>query len=304
MTKNSPPTWQVVLVLVVGVLAIATSAIFVRLTSEAANQSGVAFSLFIAASRLLCAALLLIPAWRSFKPVPTQPAAYYYAAMAGFCLALHFAAWVTSLSFTSIAASTSLVTTNPVWVALISRFWFKEKLSRLTIIGIAIALLGGIGIALGDTDTINSGSNPLLGDGLALIGSWLVSAYLLLGREAQRKGLNTSSYITIAYSVAALVIMPFPLLFGISYTGYSSIVYGYIFLMAIVSQLIGHTSFNWSLRWLSPTLVTLAILFEPIGASILGFVIFGEIPGILVLVGAVVLLFGVAVAIVGNTKSA
>ena len=298
--NNTPQKWQVGLILVIGVLAVSTSAIFVRLSIEAANLSGVGFSLFLAASRLTLAALLLLPAWRNLKQVRASRSAYYYAAAAGFCLALHFAAWITSLSFTSIAASTSLVTTNPVWVAIISRFWFKEKLSKQTIAGIAVALLGGIFIALGDTDTVNAGSNPLLGDGLALMGAWMVSSYLLLGREAQQRGLNIGIYITIAFTVAALVLLPFPLIFRTSYSGYPSLVYLYILAMAIVPQLLGHTSFNWAVRWVSPTLVTLVVLFEPVGASFLGFLLFGEVPGVFVLIGAVVLLVGVAVAVLGN----
>jgi drug/metabolite transporter (DMT)-like permease len=297
-----PPLWQIILILIVGIFAVSTAAIFIRLASASAGIQGVGFSLFLAASRLILASLILLPAWRNIQQIRVEPKTYYYAIAAGICLALHFATWITSLSFTSIAASTTLVTTNPIWVAILSWWWWQEKLSRQTIIGIGIALGGGILIAVGDVNNNQVYSNPLLGDFLALWGSWLASLYLLLGFQAQKRGLSISHYIAIAYSVAALVLFPLPLIFQTSYGGYSNKVYLYILLMAIFSQLIGHTSFNWTLRYLSPTVVTLALLFEPIGSSCLGFFLFNELPQQLVLVGGVILLIGVAIAVLGKKK--
>ena len=291
-----PKSWQVGIILAVGVLAVSTSAIFIRLAMAAAGKQGVDFSLFLAASRLSMAALILLPTWRKIETTNVNPQAYYYAIAAGVCLAFHFATWISSLAFTSIAASTTLVTTNPIWVALLSRFWLKEKLSRKTILGIFIALVGGILIALGDTNTENSYSNPMIGDSLALIGSWMVSLYFLLGSQAQKQGLSISSYIAIVYTIAAIFLFPLPIFIGNGYLGYPDRVYFYGLLMAIFPQLIGHTSFNWSLRWISPTFITLSILFEPIVASLLGLIIFAEIPSLVVLLGGSIVLSGVAIA--------
>ena len=295
---KQPLKWQVGLILVLGVFAVSMAAIFIRLALASSGVRGVGFSLFIAASRLSIASLLLLPAWRTLQPTQLNPGALRYAAAAGVCLAVHFATWITSLSFTSIAASTTLVTTNPVWVAILSWLWFQEKPTKLTIIGIGVAFAGGILIASGDAG-IGVGSNPLLGNFLALVGAWMVSLYLLFGREAQRRGLGISSYVVVAYSTGALVLLPLPLIVGSSYLGYPVAVYLYIFLMAVASQLIGHTTINWAVRWISPTLVTLAILFEPVSSSFLGYLIFKEVPGLLVLIGAIILLGGVAVAIYG-----
>jgi drug/metabolite transporter (DMT)-like permease len=199
---KQPLPWQVGLVLVTGVIAISTAAIFIRLAMDAAaspyaNASagvrGVGFSLFISASRLAIASLLLLPAWRNLQPSQLSPGALRYAAAAGLCLALHFATWITSLSFTSIAASTTLVTTNPVWVALLSWLWLKEKPNALTILGIGVAFGGGVLIALGDTGAVTAGSNPPLGNFLALVGAWMASLYFLLGREAQQRGLGMTA---------------------------------------------------------------------------------------------------------------
>ena len=297
---EKPQQWQVGIILAIGVLSVSTTAIFIRLSIQAAGVQGVGFSLFLAASRLTLASLILLPAWKNLRQNQVSPQAYYYAGAAGLCLALNFATWITSLSFTSIAASTTLVTTNPVWVAILSWLWFKEKPSKFTVIGITIAMLGGILIALGDKSTGETLSNPLLGDILALVGAWMVSLYFLLGREAQRRGLGIGGYSVLAYGTAAVLLLPLPLLFGSSYLGYPNIVYVYVLLMAIFSQLVAHTSFNWSVRWISPTTVTLAILGEPVLSSFLAFLLFSEIPQPLVVFGAFLLLLGVAIAVVGG----
>jgi drug/metabolite transporter (DMT)-like permease len=297
------PNWLIAIILIIGVLAISTASILIRLANISADSSGLGFSLVLAASRLTLSAIIILPAWPKLLRQNLQPEAWLYASGAGLCLALHFALWITSLSYTSIAASTALVTTNPVWVALLSWFWFGEKLSKVSAVGIAIALLGGMTIALVSAGDTNVGSNPILGDFLALAGSWTVSMYLLLGREAQQRGLGIGGYIAIAYTVAAIVLLPLPLVFNTSYTGYPHIVYFYILLTAIVPQLIGHTIFNWVVAQISPTLVTLAILFEPVGASGLGYLILGEVPAPTVLAGAAVLLLGVATATFGTQKS-
>ena len=216
-------------------------------------------------------------------------------------MALHFAFWITSLSYTSVAASTALVTTNPVWVTLFGWLFFREAPSGLTLLGIGIALLGGLLIGLGDAQG-GSGSNPLLGDILALLGAVAASLYFLLGREAQRRGLSILEYVRLAYTAAALLLLPLPYLFGGGYGGYPLAVYGYILLMALLPQLVGHTSFNWATRHIPPVLVTLAILFEPVGASLLAFLLFGELPGVQVLLGALVLLLGVGLAVVGGRR--
>ncbi|MEA5535971.1 DMT family transporter [Crocosphaera sp. XPORK-15E] len=300
---RSPSSWQVSLILVMGVLAVSTSAVFVRLALAAGGTSGVGFSLFLAASRLIIASFLLLPGWRKIPNFQETSTAYYYAIAAGFTLAFHFATWITSLSFTSIAASTTLVTTNPIWVAVLSWLWFKEIPTKKTILGIIIALIGGVFIVIGDGTNSVAASNPFLGNVLALVGALTVSLYFLLGREAQRHGLRVSSYIVIVYTIAALILFPFPLIIGSGYLNYPTSVYFYVLLMAIFPQLIGHTALNWSVRWISPILVTLVILFEPVFASCLGFFLFGEMPTILVLVGAIILLLGVAIAVIGSQKN-
>jgi drug/metabolite transporter (DMT)-like permease len=299
MQLHRPTTWQLVAILAIAIVAVSTSAIWVRLATAAVGAPSVGFSLVLAATRMGVAALVLLPAWRGVVNHPPSRGAIAYAIMAGVALAIHFAVWITSLGYTSIAASTALVTTNPVWVALLSWLWFKEKPSQQTLLGTGIALCGGLLIGMGSpAHAANTGSNPLLGNGLALMGAWTESIYLLCGREAQRQGLSIGSYAAIAYSVAAILLFPLPHWAGASYGGYSWTVYGCILLTALVPQLIGHTSFNWVVRWMSPTWVTLILLLEPVLSSIFGYWVFKEVPTGPVLVGAFVLLGGVAIAVV------
>lgn len=300
---SKPASWQMAAVLTVGILSVSTSAIFIRLALLAAGTQGPGFSLVLAAARLGIAAIALLPGWPGLwqSRVPRQALGYSIAA--GIALAVHFATWITSLSYTSVAASTALVTTNPVWVALLSWLWLGDRPSAKTVTGIAIALVGSGIVSLAGSDG-GFNSHPLLGNALALVGSWMVSLYFLLGREAQRQGLSIGQHIVLTYSTAALALLPLPLLWGSSYRGYPLPVYGYILLMAIFPQLIGHTSFNWAVRWISPTLVTLTILAEPIGSSLFALLLFNENPGLLVLLGAGVLLLGVAIAALGNTDAA
>lgn len=145
-----PSNAKIIFILTIGVVSVSASAIFIRLAIEAVDNATIAFSLFLATSRLILASVVLIPNWftLSRQKVPVQ--AYYYAVGAGFCLALHFATWITSLSYTSIAASTTLVTTNPLWVSLLGWWWFREKPTKLTFIGIFVALTGGLLIVLAD----------------------------------------------------------------------------------------------------------------------------------------------------------
>jgi drug/metabolite transporter (DMT)-like permease len=291
--------WRVGIVLTIGVITVAAAAILIRSSMESAGVKGVGFSLFVAASRLSIASLILLLNWRNLIQIKVKSKAFYFAIAAGITLGLHFATWISSLSYTSIAASTTLVTTNPIWVAILNWFWFKERLSKLSLLGMVIALGGGIIIALGDINLTNN-SNSLLGNLLALVGAWFVSFYILLGREAQKQGLGTIDYISIAYTVAAILLLPLPFFWHTSYFGYPNSVYFYILLMAIFSQLIGHTCFNWAVTQVSPTFLSLIILFEPVVSSFLGWIFFREIPSFMTICGGIIILSGVAVAIVGE----
>jgi drug/metabolite transporter (DMT)-like permease len=279
----------------IGLVAVSLSAIFIRL----ADAPGVV----VAAYRMLLASLLLLP-WtvRALKKTPLTRQNAGYAVLAGLILGVHFATWISSLSYTSVAAGTSLGTTTPVWVALISWIFLRLSPSFSIILGMLVAILGGALISFGG---VNDGvsSAPLLGNALALIGAVAAAAYLLLGRAAQNRGLSLSAYIGVAYGVAALSLLPLPLLFGLEYTGYTPSTYFWILLLALIPQLVGHTAYNYAVKHMDPTLVATVILLEPVGATLLAFLIFSEMPPPVTLLGSAVLLIGVAITS-RNSRSA
>ena len=304
MHSNPAPSGIFVgLVLLVGVLAASTAALFIRLAYAAEGSGSVGLGLLLAAMRLSVASLVLLPVWWGLRKASPERGAMGYAVLAGIFLGLHLALWIISLAYTSIVASATIVTTNPIWIALILWLWRGERPSRLTAAGIIVAISGGVLIALGDAGGASAGTRPLLGDLLALGGALSVSLYLIFGREAQHRGLGIGQYVATAYVVGALTLLPAPLLLGSGYSGWQGEVYLYGLLLAFIPQLVGHSSFNWAVRWVSPTLVALVILAEPVGGSVLGYLVFGEVPGPLVLAGAAVLLIGVAGAVWGEGAS-
>jgi len=186
---NRPRPGLVAIVLVMGVAAVSAAAIFIRFAFASAGEATPGLALLLAAVRLGLAALFLAPTWPGLVRARPQPGAFTLAVLAGVFLAAHFGTWVTSLAYTSVAASVTIVTTNPIWVALFGWLWLGEGVSRLTLAGILVATAGGVLIGLGDASGGSAGPAPLLGDALALVGAWTVSGYFLLGREAQRRGL-------------------------------------------------------------------------------------------------------------------
>lgn len=272
--------------LAVAVMAVSLSAIFIRL----AEAPGVVVALY----RMLIASLLLAPiTLRGLRRTPFTGRTLGYTVLAGAFLAVHFAAWITSLSYTTVAASVTLTCTNPLWLALFSWLFLGRPPSLAMLLGVLLAVAGGALIGFGD---LAGGSAPLLGDALALMGAITVSAYLLLGRAAQRHGLGLSAYAGSAYAVAALLLLPLPALFGLPYLDYSMATFGWVFLLAAVPQLVGHTGVNYAMKFLDPTLVASIILLEPLGAAVLALLLFDEIPGLVTVIGAVVLLLGVILA--------
>lgn len=299
-----PSSLRIVLVLTAGVTAASTAAIFIRLGYDAGESLGdVGLGLAMAALRLFFAGLLLAPVWyRTRHEARPEQGANWFAIGAGVFLAIHFASWIPAFAFTSIAAATTIATSSPVWVAILLWLWRGEVPGRLTMAGIGVAIGGSVILAIGDAGGTGAGSNPLLGDALALAAALGFSFYFLLGQEAQRRGLSVSRYVAIAYATGALSLLPIPFITGPGYGELPGMVIFFGLMLALVPQLVGHTSFNWAVRWITPTIVTLVILLEPVGATILGMAIFQEIPGWIVLGGAVVLLGGVALAVVGRPE--
>jgi drug/metabolite transporter (DMT)-like permease len=289
------------LVLLGGVLLVASASIMIR----QAQQMGVPSPL-IAAGRLGFAALILAPiAFVYVRPElrGLRGRDLLLGMGSGVFLALHFSAWITSLEYTSVASSSALVSTNPLWIALASVLLFRQRPAALTWLGVMITVGGSVLIAISDGDG-DGGSHALLGDALALLGALAGSAYFLVGSRLQRR-LSTLAYIWLVYTSAAVILILAALgagawRFDQAGPSYPPLAYVLLLGLAIGPQLLGHTAFNWSLRHLSATFVAIATLGEPVGAALLALLFFNQGFQPIQLLGFVVLLTGIAVAARGE----
>ena len=304
--NNSPPIkpLQPVLALAFGILATSTASIFIRYAQAEAP------SLVIAACRLSLATLALSPLaltrgrpeLKTFGRGEIAPAL-----LSGFFLALHFATWITSLEYTSVASSVVFVTTTPLWVALCSPFVLKEPITRPVRIGMALALAGGIVIGLSESCSWNGSAlacpplaefiqgKAFLGDLLALAGALAAAAYLLIGRR-MRVRMSLVPYIFVVYGAAAVILVIFMFAAGFSPLGYSPAIYLWFLLLALVPQLLGHSIYNWALRYVSAAYVSISLLGEPIGSTLLALILLNEVPSGLKIFGAILILAGIVVA--------
>ncbi len=294
---------NVYIVLIIGMLSISFAPVLVRL----AQGTGVP-SLLIAGSRLILAALFVTPlALRAKNRAQLRALSrrdVFLAMVAGMFLALHFAAWVTSLEYTSVLLSVVFVTSSPLWVAILEFLFLQARLPRLVVIGLLIALSGGLLIGFAgqspDLDTISTRSD-LIGGGLSLIGAVAVAVYLIIGRKL-RENMPLVPYIWLVYGCAGLILMLAVFVTGIPLTGYS--VDGYLLLlaMAIFPQLIGHSSLNYAVAYLPATLVSMVTQLEPIGSAILAYILFNELPLPLQILGSGIILCGVMLANLGQAR--
>ena len=209
------------------------------------------------------------------------------------CLALHFAFWIASLSHTSVASSVVIVTANPILVAIAAHVLLRESLTRSTAAGIGLGLAGGVVIALGDWDL---GDRRLYGDGLALLGAAGVAGYYIIGRDL-RRSMPVLAYVAPVYGLAAVVLLASAGATGAALGGFSSETYLYLVLLALVPQLLGHSSLNWALGHLPATLVAVAVMAEPVGATLLAWAILDETPPVTAVAGGVLILLGVYLAL-------
>jgi drug/metabolite transporter (DMT)-like permease len=278
-------------VLAIGVISVSFAAVLIRLAD--------APSLVIAAYRLCLAALILLPfavklAGRELRKIPGRNLAMML--LAGGFLALHFGLWITSLSYTSVATSVVLVTATPIFVAIASYLLFKEKLTVKIVLGIAISIGGSVLIGYGNWSI---GTSPFLGAGLALAGALAIAGYLLTGRRLRRTT-GLLSYTFVTYSSAAVLLLITALASGYSLSGYSGNTYLMFVLLALIPQILGHSSLNWSLKFMPATMVTIAVLGEPIIATTLAFLILNESPTLTEIIGGILILGGILIAFRGN----
>ena len=289
--------------LLTAILAVSTASVFVRFAQAEAP------SLVIAALRLTCATLLLAPLALGYHREELQSltgSELVLGAVSGIFLAVHFATWISSLEYTSVASSVVFVSTGPLWVALLSPVLLNERLTRTAVFGLGIAILGGTIIGLSDACAWEGGlqcpelsqvmqGRAMWGNFLALVGAWTVSGYLIIGRKLRAK-MSLIPYIFLVYGMSALALVIIMFAAGQSPLGYPPRTYGWIFLLAAFPQLIGHSTYNWVLGYMPATLVAIVTLVEPIGSAILAYFLLRETPAAGVLLGGLLILVGIYLA--------
>ena len=282
--------------LVVAVIGVSMAGPLVRLAG--------AHPLAIAVWRLLLSlALIAVPlaaggSWRQWRTLDRT--SVLLAAGAGAMLALHFWSWNASIQLTTIAASVVLVNTQPLVVAALSALWLREAPTRQQWAGIGIAMTGALVVAL--PDLLVGGSDAFrgraaLGDGLALIGAVTAAIYYTIGRRL-RSALDLWAYVGIVYGACLLVLLGLALSLDVPLWPYTSRQLGIFALLAIGPMLLGHTLMNWALRHVRAYQVNVVLLGEPIGASVIAFLLPGirERPTLVTIAGGTLVLAGILLA--------
>ncbi|RHW36841.1 DMT family transporter [Lysinibacillus yapensis] len=253
--------------IIIGVISVSLSAIMVKLAEA---ESGVIAFYRMFFSIIIMSPLFFYKYFHELKALSKKD--WVFSSIAGIFLAFHFILWFESLNYTSVASSTVLVTLQPLFAFIGTYFFFKEKISIKTIASGVIAILGSFLISWGDFKV--SGS-ALYGDMLALISCALITAYLLFGQDV-RKRISLITYTMVVYLVSTICLFFYMLLKGESFGPYPASTWMWFLLLAIIPNLLGHTLFNWAVKYVSTNVISVAILFEPIGAAILAYFVFSE----------------------------
>jgi len=281
--------------LAVAVVAISTGAILVRLGDAPATVA--------AFYRVLFTTLPLVPlaAWRyraEFARIGRRDLGL--AVLSGAALAVHFAAWFESLAWTSVAASVTLVQSQPLFVALGAWLLLDERLSMRIVVGILVAVAGMVTMAVGDLVTgVLVGRDPLLGNGLAVLGAVMAAGYVLAGRSLRQR-IALVPYVVVVYGVCSVVLLGIALLQGAPLTGYPAREWWLFAALAVGPGLAGHTLVNWTLARLRSSVVSVSLLGEPVGSTLLALVVLSEAPTLLTVLGGGVVLVGIALTATGR----
>jgi drug/metabolite transporter (DMT)-like permease len=279
--------------LVLGVVAVSFSAIWIRLAEAPA--------LTTAFYRNAMAAAVLVPLTfirhgDEIRSLRTKQVAV--AALSGAFLAGHFATWISSLSYTTVAASSVLVVTQPIWIGVLGKFW-GEGVRRAALGGVILALVGTLVVSGGD---LNGSSRALFGDVLAVAGAIFAGAYFVAGREVRRE-VSVLTYVSIVYTTCAVLLGVAAFASGAQMTGFPPETWWMFVLLTIGPQIAGHTVFNYLLGHLEAAVVAVAIMAEPVAATLLAIAFLSEQPLATAVIGGVLILAGVFLAIRAQARA-
>ncbi len=278
----------------IGVLAVSTSAVLVKLANSA--PAGI-----IANYRLLFAVLIMLPIVLSkyryeFRLISKKN--WLFSILAGIFLALHFILWFESLNYTSVASSVVLVTMQPIFAFLGTYLLFQERFSYGAVISLIIALFGSFIIGWGD---FQLGGMALFGDILALLGAIAVTVYFLFGQSA-RQHLSLITYTFIVYAISSIVLILYNIVLGNSFFGYPQDHWWAFIALAIIPTFFGHSLFNWALKWVSTSTISMGIVLEPIGATILAYLVLNETITWSQFLGGTIVIVGLFLFIVSTSR--
>lgn len=269
--------------LILGNIAISSSAIFVKLTDAPVGISAFYRLLF---SVLAMSPWIAVYYWRELISLRAKD--WLFAVCSGVFLAFHFILWFASLNYTSVASSVVLVALQPLFAFVGAYYFFKERTTLHALIGTAIAVGGSAIIGWGD---FHVGGMALFGDALALLATALVTVYWLFGQQ-MRKTMSLAVYTFVVYAASTVTLFAYNFVEGASFTNYAAKDWWVFVGLAVFPTLLGHTVLNWSLKWVGAATVSVSILLEPIGAAVLAYYILDEtlttsqwIGGTLILIG-------------------
>ncbi|MDB9278984.1 DMT family transporter [Halorubrum ezzemoulense] len=288
MTSN--PAVSPKAALATAVAAVSAGAILVRLSEAPSSVAAFYRVLFTTVP------LGAVAAWRYRADLARiRPRDLAFAALSGVALAVHFAAWFESLRWTSVAASVTLVQAQPVFVALGAWLLLRERVTRRMAAGIAVAVGGMVSMSFGDfLSGVAVGPRPLYGNALALTGAVAAAGYVLAGRSLRQR-ISLVPYVTVVYGVCVLVLLLFVLAAGHPLTGYPPREWLLFVGLAAGPGLLGHTVLNWALAHLESSVVSVSLLGEPVGATLLAVAFLSETPTPATVVGGCVVLLGIYV---------
>lgn len=286
---ESYPKSKVFAALAAGLVAFGFAPILVRTTPETP-------ALVLASYRTVFAVLLLLPYWL-YKRSKTHKAESnkqrLMIVFAGICLGLHFACWISSLYYTSVASASVLVTIHPVLLILVERLWFKRSFEWTTWLGVFFAFSGSVLLGISDSQIEQDFANPILGNALALSAAIIFVVYLLIGQKIRQQR-EWIDYVFPVYFFTALTCLFLSIGFGNNLLDISAVGIAAGAGLAFGPQIMGHGSMNFAVKYVSPTLLSTLILIEPLLASVLAFFIFSEMPPAVSIVAMVIILGGVA----------
>ena len=293
MNAKKPPV-PVPLLMVIGIVAISFSSIFIKWSSAPVSVQGM--------YRLLFTALLMLPFARPYSGAAAalRLKDWLLLGASGVMLALHFLLWMGSLNFTSVASSTMIMALEPLFIMLGAYILYKERNSVSAMLGMAIAIFGVVFIGWGD---IGLSADNLKGDMLSVGGTVAVAVHLLIGQRLVAR-MPSYLYSLMVFISAAIVFAIYNLLTNTPFFDYPPREWGIFVLLAVVPTVFGHILFNWLLQFTSATTVSMNILGEPVGASILAFLLLGEQLSSLQWAGGGLVMAGLGVYLYAGRKKA